>query len=120
MDAVQIVQRQVDAYNAHDLDRFVATYSDSVRIYRMPSAEPVISGKAQMTEAYRARLSTPGLHAEILSRIVLGNKVIDHERIRGITDQLVEALAVYEVSAGLIETVWFFYPGPPIPLPNRS
>jgi hypothetical protein len=120
MNVSEIVQRQVDAYNAHDLERFVATYADSVRIFRMPTAEPAISGKAQLTEVYRARLSTPGLHAEILTRIVLGNKVIDHERVRGITDQPLEALAIYELSEGLIQSVWFFYPSQPFPSPSRS
>ena len=98
----------------------IVTYADSVRIFRMPSTEPAIAGKAQLTDAYRARLSTPGLRADILSRILLGNKVIDHERIAGIGDHPIEALAIYEVSAGLIENVWFFYPGQPMPLPTRS
>ena len=120
MNVVDIVQRQVDAYNAHDLERFVSTYADSVRIFRMPATEPSISGKAQLTEVYRARLSTPGLHAEILTRIVLGNKVIDHERVRGIGAQPLEALAIYEVSEGLIENVWFLYPNQPFPSPQQS
>ena len=119
MDVVEIVQRQVDAYNAHDLERFVATYADSVRVFRMPATEPAISGKAQLAEVYRARLSTPGLHAEILTRVVLGNKVIDHERVRGIAAQPLEALAIYELSQGLIENVWFFYPSEPFPAPRR-
>ena len=120
MDVVEIVQRQVDAYNAHDLERFVATYAESVRVFRMPATEPTISGKTQFTDVYRARLSTPGLHAEILSRIVLGNKVIDHERVRGIAAEPLEALAVYELSHGLIENVWFFYPGQPFPAPGQA
>ena len=56
MDIAEIVQRQVDAYNAHDLDRFVATYADSIRIFRMPSTEPAISGKAQLIEAAKLKL----------------------------------------------------------------
>lgn len=110
MDTAKIVQRQVDAYNAHDLEQFVAAYADSVRIFRMPSPEPAISGKAQLIDTYRARLSIPGLHVDVLSRVLLGNKVIDHEQIFGITDQPIELLAIYEISANLIETAWYFYP----------
>ena len=40
------VQRQLEAYNAHDLTRFVAEYADDVRVYRMPAAEPALAGKA--------------------------------------------------------------------------
>ena len=118
MNIVDVVQEQLEAYNARDLDRFVATYSDQVRIYRLPATEPAVSGKAQLTEVYRKRFSSPSLHADILARIVLGNKVIDHERVRGIKEVPVEAVAVYEVESDLIQTVWFFYPSEPFPIPS--
>ena len=86
----------------------------------MPSVEPAISGKARLAEVYRARFSSPALHAEILNRMALGNKVIDHERVHGIREHAVEAVAVYEVAADLIQTVWFFYPEEPFPLPERK
>ena len=110
MSPADIVQRQLEAYNARDLDAFAATYADDIRIFRMPSMEPAISGRAQLTDTYRERFKSPSLHAEILARIVLGNKVIDHERVVGIREHPIEALAVYEVVGGLIRTVWFFYP----------
>jgi len=112
MTASDVVQRQVDAYNARDLDRFVACYGSGIRIFRLPSLEPAISGIAQLTDVYRARFSVPELHAEILARIVLGNKVIDHERVVGIREHPVEAVAVYEVASERIQTVWFFFPDP--------
>ena len=110
-DAVDVVQRQLEAYNARDLEAFAATYSDTVRMYRLPASEPAIAGQAALREAYRQRFASPTLHAEILNRIVLGNKVIDHERVRGIREQPIEAVAVYEVIDGLIDKVWFFNPG---------
>ncbi len=110
---VDIVQEQLEAYNARDLDRFAATYSDAIRIYRLPATDPAIVGKAQLSETYRKRFSSPGLHADIVNRIVLGNKVIDHERVVGIRETTVEAVAVYEVVDDLIETVWFFHPDAP-------
>ena len=39
------VQRQLDAYNAHDSKRFVAEYTDDVRVFRPPEPEPVLAGK---------------------------------------------------------------------------
>jgi hypothetical protein len=108
MSPTDIVQRQVEAYNARDLERFVATYADDIRIFRMPATEPAIVGKAQLAEFYRMRFSVPALHAEILARIVMGNKVIDHERVQGIRQEPIEAVAIYEVFSDLIKTVWFF------------
>jgi hypothetical protein len=110
-DPVAVVEEQLQAYNARDLERFAATYADTIRIYRMPTIEPGIVGKEQLRETYRKRFSSPGLHADIVNRIAIGNKVIDHERVVGIQEHAIEAVAVYEVVDGLIETVWFFYPG---------
>jgi hypothetical protein len=108
---VDIVQRQLEAYNARDLEAFAATYAEDVKLYRMPTAQPTTAGKAALREVYRQRFASPSLHAQILFRIVLGNKVVDHERVVGIREHPVEVLAVYEVDGGLIRAVWFFYPG---------
>jgi len=110
MGVTDVVQRQLEAYNARDLERFVAAYGDGIRVFRLPSTQPALTGKAAFTEFYRGRFSVPALHAEILARIVLGNKVIDHERIQRIKEHPIEAVAVYEVAEDLIQTVWFFYP----------
>jgi len=110
MAVSDVVQRQLEAYNARDLEAFAATYADDVRLYRMPTTEPSVSGKEQLREVYRQRFASPRLHADILTRVVLGNKVIDHERVVGIKDQPIEALAIYQVEGDLIKAVWFFYP----------
>ena len=46
--------------------------------------------------------------ASLLNRMVVGNKVIDHERIRGVRDAPFEAAVAYEVAGGLIRRVWMF------------
>jgi hypothetical protein len=110
-DVVQVVQRQVDAYNRRDLEAFLATYSEAIRVYRMPAAEPALSGKSAFGEFYRTRRFTLSkLNAEIVQRIAIGNKVIDHERVSGIEERPIEMIAVYEVRDGLIDCVWFFTP----------
>jgi hypothetical protein len=110
MSAVDVVQRQVEAYNNRDLNR-VSTYSETIAIFRMPSTEPSISGKAQLAEFYSTqRFNLPKLRAEIVNRIVLGDKVIDHERVWGIRDSPIEVAAIYQVVGALIERVWFFSP----------
>ncbi len=111
MNAVDVVQRQVDAYNARDLRAFLATFSDEISIYRMPASEPSLKGKAALAEFYaNERFNLPQLRADILDRIAMGNKVIDHERIHGVRAAPFEAAAVYEVIDGLIARAWFFAP----------
>jgi len=107
-DPEAVVQRQVDAYNARDLARFIAEYDDDVRIFRLPATEPVIAGKAALAEYYAAeRFKLADLHADILRRISFGNKVIDHERITGVRAHPFEVAAVYEVVDGRIARAWF-------------
>ncbi len=98
------------AYNARDLERFVVEYTDDVRVFRPPGTEPVLSGKAEFAAHYAAnRFNLPKLHADVVNRIVSGNKVVDHERITGVQERPVEAIAVYEVVDERIRTVWFVY-----------
>jgi hypothetical protein len=109
MSPADIAQRQLDAYNERDLARFVAEYSDTVRVFRPPATEPAITGKAALADYYAAnRFNNPSLRAELLHRIVLGDRVIDHERIHGIRDEPFEVAAVYRVVDGKIEEAWFF------------
>lgn len=106
-----IVQEQLDAYNAHDLDRFAASFSDDVCLYRMPTETPGTIGKAALRAFYAEhRFSIAALRAELLNRMTLGDKVIDHERIHGLGERPTEVVAVYRISDGLIANVWFFYP----------
>ena len=106
----EVVEEQLEAYNARDLERFAATYSGDIRIYRMPATEPSIVGQAKLREVYAKRFTSPDLHATIVNRIEAGDKVIDHERVVGIEAGPIEAVAVYQVAGGLIRNVWFFYP----------
>ncbi|HEY9026418.1 MAG TPA: nuclear transport factor 2 family protein [Burkholderiaceae bacterium] len=109
MNPADPVQRQLEAYNARDLERFVAEYSDDVQVFRPPAAEPVLAGKAAFAAHYASkRFNLPGLHATVVARIVSGNTVVDHEHVAGVQDGVVEAVAVYRVADGRITTVWFY------------
>jgi hypothetical protein len=105
---VAFAQRQLDAYNARDLERFVREYTDDVVAYRLSASEPLVSGKAAFAEHYRKnRFALPGLHAELVNRMAFGNKVIDQERVFGIEPEPMEVAAIYEVTPAGISKVWF-------------
>lgn len=109
MNPADPVQRQLDAYNARDLQAFVACYSPDVQVYRPPAAEAAMTGRAALADFYaQQRFNLPALHAELLGRLVLGNKVVDHERVSGVREQPFEAAVVYEVDGAHIRRVWFF------------
>jgi len=101
------VQRQLDAYNARDLQRFLAEYADDVVVFRPPAAEPTIVGKEALSAHYaKNRFNLPALHARLLSRIVSGDTVVDQET--GVPGGVIGAVAVYKVKEGRIQAVWFF------------
>ncbi|WP_299996354.1 nuclear transport factor 2 family protein [uncultured Cedecea sp.] len=105
------VQAQFEAYNAHDIEAFMSCFSEDFKGYRMPGESPSITGKESLREFYvNNRFNNPKLKAELISRMVMGNKVFDHELIQGLSDQPLESVAVFEVTNGLISTAWFYFP----------
>ena len=107
-DPAAFAQRQLDAYNARDLERFVAEYTDDVVVFRLPGAEPIIQGKQNLAEHYaKTRFNLPELHAKLVNRMVFGNKVIDQEYVTGVPGSPLEVAAIYEVTPGGISKVWF-------------
>ena len=107
-DPAAFAQRQLEAYNARDLARFVAEYTEDVQVWRLPGTEPVLSGRAALSEHYRVnRFNLPGLHAEVVQRMVFGNKVIDQERVTGVQATPMDVAAIYEVTPAGISKVWF-------------
>lgn len=82
MNPEEPVQRQLDAYNAHDLERFVAKYAEDIQVFVPPATELLSNGKQDFADHYRpSRFTLPHLHAELLQRIVSGNTVVDRERV---------------------------------------
>ena len=105
-EAEKIVQLQLDAYNARDIDVFMSTYTKDVKLYNYPNSL-LSEGQKQMRKDYNAWFNrTPDLKAFIKKRIVLGNKVIDEEQVTA-NGQVFNAVAIYEVENGKIAKVTF-------------
>ena len=108
-DPQVIVQQQLDAYNAHDLEGLLATYSPEARLFEHP-ATLLATGHAELRERFAARFQEPSLHAKLLNRIVMGRFVIDHEHVTRTFPEgtgTVELVATYEVIHGQIMQAWF-------------
>jgi len=106
--AEAVVQAQVEAYNARNLDAFLDTYANDAELFEWPD-KLIAAGRDQLRERYAARFAEPGLHAEILRRIVSGGLVIDHEKVRRMFPEgpgTLEAIAIYEVSNGKIRKAY--------------
>ncbi|SIS63969.1 hypothetical protein SAMN05421766_10374 [Zobellia uliginosa] len=101
-----IVQNQLDAYNDRNLKAFLNTYSEDIQIFNFPN-EPNLVGKDALKERYKAFFeSTPDLHCKIKNRIIIGNKIIDKEKVTA-NGKTFWAVAIYEVENGKIAKLTF-------------
>lgn len=101
---LEVVQTQLDVYNAKDIEALLATYSPNAEQYTT-GGELLAKGHEQMRPRFLARFAEPKLHARLLSRQVAGNMVTDLELIeRNFPEGVgsIEMLCVYEVFDGQI------------------
>jgi len=107
--SADLVQRQLDAYNAHDLDALLATYSEDAQLFEHP-ATLLASGHSQLRARFALRFQEPNLHAHLLHRVLIDRFVIDHERVTRTFPEgpgTIDLVATYEVIDGKIINVWF-------------
>ena len=87
-----IIKKQLDAYNAKNIDTWLATYAHDAKQYQFPDTL-LTSGHAEIRARTEPRFLEPNLHAKLISRTVIGNIVIDHE----------EVMRTFPEGAGVIE-----------------
>ena len=107
-DPAAVVQRQLDAYNARDVDALLATYADDAQTFEHPS-KLLASGLVQLRERFRVRFQEPNLHAALIKRVVMGTIVIDHEKVTRTFPEgpgTLELLMIYDVQKGRIAKAW--------------
>ena len=108
LSPLEAVSAQLAAYNAHDLEAFVALYADDVKLWR--NGELTCDSRAMMREQYRTLFqANPDLQALLRGRLVGGHAtVIDHEWVTGLRDgHNLEVFATFEVLDGIITQAWF-------------
>ncbi len=107
--AEAVVQDQVEAYGARDIEAFLATYAEDAQLIRQASGEIIADGREAMRPIYTDLFDkSPELAITILQRTVSGHMVIDQELVTGARGgKAVRAVAIYEVTDGLIRRVWF-------------
>ena len=98
--ALDTVQAQLDAFNAHDLDAFVATYAADAVITGV-APEPVV-GTAAIREFYEPRLQNPELSCVIDTSVLFGSRwVVAQEQVIN-AGVATETIATFDVVDGLI------------------
>jgi len=108
LSPAEIVQGQLDAYNAQDLDAFCAFYAEDAVLgsYNGPVAT---EGLAAIRERHAKLFGEfPRNRAELQHRIVIGSNVIDHEFVtRSPGGETFHVAAIYTLAGGKIARVDF-------------
>lgn len=95
------VAEQLEAYNARDLERFVACYASDV-VVEDGDGRRILQGHEELRQKYRALFdASPELQCELVHRTRVGDYVIDEERVTGMGNRpvgaVVHAVAIYRI-----------------------
>jgi len=104
-----VVQRQLDAYNAKNLDAWLATYAKDAKQFEL-GGSLLAHGHDAIRARSAPRFTEPNLQAILLKRVVMGNIVIDHEDVVRTFPEgpgRVELVCVYVVEQGKIQSASF-------------
>ena len=103
LNPADVAQGQMDAYNVQDLDTFCAFYADDVVIsdFNGPVTQ---QGIGALRERYAKMFAEfPQNRVELVGRMVIGDRVIDHERVfRSPEATPFEVAVVYTIAQGRI------------------
>ena len=107
-EAAIVVQKQLEAYNARDIDAFLATFSDDIVFFNFPKEE-TFKGITQLREVFGNLFkNSPDLYCYIKDVIATDDMVIVHEKVRFRKNQVMQDyIAMYKVSNGKITELYF-------------
>lgn len=104
-----VVRRQLEAYNAKDLEGLMRTYAEDAKLFEL-GGEILAHGQAEIRARTAQRFTEPNLHARLIRRVVMGEVVIDHEEVdRTFPDGpgRIELVCVYHVMDARIRSATF-------------
>jgi uncharacterized protein (TIGR02246 family) len=105
---VDIAQKQLDAYNAQDLETYVSYFTEDCIVAGLNGMPTETSRDALHARYAKAFAQFPQNKAELKKRITVGNTIVDHELvIRAPGGEQFEIIAIYTFRDGLIARVDF-------------
>lgn len=100
MSALSIVQAQVDAFNAHDIEAFLATYAEDAVVTGV-TPEPLV-GRDRLREFYTPRLQNAGVRCDIDTSVLFGERWVIARELVVSAIGATETIATFDVVDGAI------------------
>ncbi|GLS21440.1 steroid Delta-isomerase [Labrys miyagiensis] len=107
--AEAVIAGQLAAYNARDIEAFMAFWHEGAEIFEH-SSTLLAAGAAEIRARHLIRFQEPDLHGELIARMSVGNLVVDREIVtRNFPDGLgtLDVIAIYQVEGDKIARAWF-------------
>jgi hypothetical protein len=108
---VAMVQANIDAYNAHDVGAYLATYTPTATFGQL-GGRVLLDGREAMRGFYQQFFATrPGAHCAVKERTVMGRFVVELQEISGPGQPAMQAMVIAEIAPGDAEgrigKVWY-------------
>jgi hypothetical protein len=112
-DATDVVDAQIAAFNARDVEGFLSYYADDASVVVFDGT-PMFPDKEVMREQYgKLFADSPDLHVDVPSRMEAGEFVVDEEHLSGMQFEgmppQMTALSVYRVADGKIARLMLLF-----------
>ena len=102
---LEIVNQRMNYYNAHDLEKFLETYSSDVAIFTYPD-KLLARGIDHMRNLFTPMFESGNVHVEIISQLASDRYIINEEMVT-YADTTTRYVSIYEVRQGKIQSVRF-------------
>jgi hypothetical protein len=101
--ALDLINKRIAAYNAHDMEAFLATYDEGVRIFSYPDRLLGV-GRDRMRGIFGPQFARGEGKITVLGQHVLAGRVVsDEDNMIGTRED--HAIAIYTLRDGLIAEV---------------
>ena len=102
-----VVQRQMDAYNAHDASAYTSCFTPDAQFIRHPGIT-ALSGRDEIFKNFAKFFHD---HKDAKLRVIYRSElgpttVIEHQETDGVDKTPLTGLAIYKIQNGLIAAVW--------------
>jgi hypothetical protein len=105
----EVVARQLAAYNARDIEAFMAAWREDAQMFEHP-ATLLADGAAEIRARHVVRFREPDLFGRLVARMSAGSMVVDREVVtRNFPEGRgeIDVIAIYEVDGDRIAKAWF-------------
>ena len=104
-----IVDKQLNAFNEKDIDKFLECYSDEIHVSILETGDVLTTGMDQLKKSMEQSFkSKPKSETLLIERIKQKDLVINLEKILNyIEGKVVNVVSIYEVKDKKITRLWF-------------